>query len=229
MKPNTVGTMALLAALLMYPALGGSASGSGMRQISRGELCVTEGEIEAPGSGQLRVDDSKMRAYTALKTDPVAELRFTYLGPTQEVSKLGSGTVRQQLGLKLRAQDACNLVYVMWRISPESKLVASVKRNPGQRTSAECGNQGYRNIKPQRSIGVPTLSAGSSHLLRAELQQDNLRVFVDQTPVWQGPLGDDALSFNGPVGMRTDNVRLDFEFFADASAPTHLPCVRGDE
>ena len=219
----------LLAAILMYPAYRESGSGSGPQQISRAELCVTEGEIETLDSGQLRVDDSKMRAYSALRTNPVAELRFTYLGPTQEVSKLGSGTVRQQLGLKLRAQDACNLVYVMWRISPESKLVASVKRNPGKHTSAECGNQGYRNIKPQRSIPVPALTVGSSHLLRAETQQDHLRVLVDRTLVWEGSLGDDALSFDGPVGIRTDNVRLAFEFFADASAPGKLPCVRGDE
>jgi hypothetical protein len=181
--------MVVLAAILMYPAYRGSGSGSGPRQISRAELCVTEGEIEA----------------------------------------LGPGAVRQQLGLKLRAQDECNLVYVMWRISPESKLVASVKRNPGKHTSAECGNQGYRNIKPQRFIPVPALAVGSSHLLRAEMQQDHLKVLVDRTLVWEGSLGNDALSFDGPVGMRTDNARLAFEFFADPSAPSKLPCVRGDE
>ena len=222
-------TTALLAAILMYPAYQGSAFGSGPRQISRGELCVTEGEIETQGSGQLRVDDSKMRAYAAFRTSPVAELRFTYLGPTGEMSKLGSGTVRQQLGLKLRAQDACNLVYVMWRISPESKLVASVKRNPGKSTSAECGNQGYRNVKPQRSIPVPALTPGSSHLLRAEMQEDHLNVLVDRTLVWEGSVGNDPLSFSGPVGMRTDNVRLTFEFLADASTPIKVPCVRGNE
>ncbi len=52
---------------------------------------------------------------------------------------------------------------------------------------------------------------------------------MDRTLVWEGSLGDDALSFDGPVGMRTDNVRLAFEFFADASTPSKLPCVRGDE
>jgi hypothetical protein len=222
-------TTVLLAAILMYPAYQGNGFGSGPRQISRGELCVTEGEIEAQGSGQLRVDDSKMRAYTAFRTSQVAELRFRYVGPTEEMSKLGSGTVRQQFGLKLRAQDACNLVYVMWRISPESKLVASVKRNPGKQTSAECGNQGYRNVKPQRSIPVPAITPGSSHLLRAEMQEDHLSVLVDRTVVWEGSLGNDALSFNGPVGMRTDNVRLTFEFFADPSTAIKLPCVRGNE
>src|SRR6266478_3127013 len=148
----TMIRMVVLAAILMYPAYRGSGSGSGPQQISRAELCVTEGEIEALDSGQLRVDDSKMRAYSALRTNPVAELRFTYLGPTQEVSKLGSGTVRQQIGLKLRAQDACNLVYVMWRIHPEARIVVSVKRNPGKHASRECGNAGYRNLKPRAGV-----------------------------------------------------------------------------
>lgn len=222
-------TTVLLVAILMYPVYRGSAFGAAPRQISRGELCVTEGEIEAQGPGQLGVNASKMRAYAAFRTNPVVELRFKYLGPTDETSKLGSGAVRQQLGLKLRAQNACNLVYAMWRISPESKLVVSIKRNPGQQTSAECGNRGYRNIKPQRSTPVPAVTAGSSHVLRAELQEDHLNVFADRTLVWEGSLGNDALTFNGPVGMRTDNVRMTFEFFADASAPIKLPCVRGNE
>ena len=117
----------------------------------------------------------------------------------------------------------------MWRISPESKLVTSVKRNPGKQTLAECGNQGYRNLRPQRSIPVPALTPGSSHLLRAEMQEDHLSVLVDRILVWEGSVGNDPLSLDGPVGMRTDNVRLTFEFFADPSAPTKLPCVRGNE
>ena len=50
----------------------------------------------------------------------------------------------------------------MWRIEPESKLVVSVKSNPGQHTSAECGNRGYRNIKPRRSTPVPVLHSGDT-------------------------------------------------------------------
>jgi hypothetical protein len=54
----------------------------------------------------------------------------------------------------------------MWRIEPESELVVSVKSNPGQHTSAECGNRGYRNIK---SRPVPVLRSGHTHDLRAEI------------------------------------------------------------
>jgi hypothetical protein len=91
-------------------------------------------------------------------------------------ARLGSGELRRQFGLKLRAQDACNLVYAMWRIVPQSKLVVSVKSNPGQHSSAECGNRGYRNIKPRRSIPVPILRSGDAHDLRAEMNGEEMKV-----------------------------------------------------
>ena len=106
---------------------------------------------------------SKMRAYLNAFTAQLVEARFTYLGPTGNEARLGSGELRRQFGLKLRAQDACNLVYAMWRIEPESKLVVSVKSNPGQQTSSQCGNRGYRNVKPRRSTPVPALRSGDSH------------------------------------------------------------------
>jgi hypothetical protein len=87
----------------------------------------------------------------------LVEAHFTLLGSTGNEAMLGSGELRRQFGLKLRAQDVCNLVYAMWRIEPESKLVVSVKSNPGQHTSAECANRGYRNIKPRHSTPVPVL------------------------------------------------------------------------
>ena len=65
-----------------------------------------------------------------------AEARFKYLGPTSQEARLGSGESRRQFGLRLRAQDPCNLVYAMWRIEPEPMLVVSVKRNPGMHSSA---------------------------------------------------------------------------------------------
>jgi len=119
-----------------------------------------------------------------------------------------------QFGLKLRAQDACNLVYAMWRIAPESQLVVSVKSNPGQHTSAECANHGYQNIKPVRSKPVPTLGPGSNHWIRAQMNGAELTVFVDNSPVWEGSVPTVALGFNGPVGVRSDNARLQLELHA---------------
>src|SRR6202012_4890325 len=121
-----------------------------------------------PGQ-RLAVDFAKMRAYVNAYTPPLAQARFTYLGATPNEAPLASGEMRRQFGLKLRAQDACNLVYAMWRIEPESKLVVSVKTNPGQHTSAQCGNRGYQNIKPRRSTPIPVQTPGSTHTLRAQM------------------------------------------------------------
>jgi hypothetical protein len=202
-----------------------------MLTINRDMLCVTEGEITSAPDAKLSVATTKMRAYVNRDTEQTVASHFTYLGPTQEVAKLGSGQVRQQFGLKLRAQDPCNLVYVMWRIAPESKLVVSLKLNAGQHTSAECGNRGYTNIKPARSSPVPLLQPGSTHSLSAQLRGDSLAVTVDGAGVWQGTLGPSALALNGPVGMRSDNVRLETQLrvaIPPGAQPAHvLPCKSG--
>jgi hypothetical protein len=99
----------------------------------------------------------------------------------------------------------------VWRIAPESKLVVSVKSNPGQHTSAACANRGYRNIKPLRSGPVPTLHAGDAHTHRAELHKTEMKIFVDNSLVWEGPVGADARVFDGPAGIRSDNARLQIE------------------
>ena len=189
--------------------------GMALAAVARSQLCVTEGAIEQSGAERhWSVSVSKMRAYVNNVTEPVVEARFRYLGPTANEVPLGSGALRRQFGLKLRAQDACNLVYAMWRIEPESKLVVSVKSNPGQRTSAQCGNRGYRNIKPRRSVPVPALSAGGEHTLRAEMNGEQMRVFADNELVWDGSVAPDALGFDGPVGIRSDNAHLEIELLA---------------
>src|SRR5579862_939257 len=106
------------------------------------DLCVTEGKVAALGTSGLAVDSPKMRAFLDRATGQTIEARFKYLGATARESPLGSGQIRRQFGLKLKAQDACNLLYAMWRIEPEAKLVVSVKTNPDEHSSAECGNRG---------------------------------------------------------------------------------------
>jgi len=181
-------------------------------RVSGADLCVTEGTIDAgPSSSFFTVDAPKMRAYVNAKPVQSIEARFTYLGATSHDVALGSGTMRRQFGLKLRAQDACNLVYAMWRIEPESKLVVSIKENPGQHLSAECGNRGYRNIKPQRATPTPKLRPGDAHTLRAELTSSAMIISIDETLAWQGPLGFDVLKWDERVGIRSDNVRVQFD------------------
>jgi hypothetical protein len=225
----------LVASLSAVPLFGGNESR--LRQIPRSALCVTEGALEeSSGQGfsadlRLSVNVPKMRAYVNHFTTQTVALNFAYLGPTATESALGSGEIRRQLGLKLRAQDPCNLVYAMWRFEPESGIVVSVKSNPGQRTSPECANRGYRNIKPRRSAPAPLLHPGDTHTLRAEMDADFLRVFADGAVVWEGQLGAEVSNLNGPVGIRSDNVRLRLGLEAGEPAGVHpeyvVACTSG--
>jgi hypothetical protein len=197
--------------------------------VSRANLCVTEGTIEELPGRRLSVSVPKMRAYVNAYTQPVAEVRFTYLGSTGNEAPLASGEMRRQFGLKLHAQDACNLVYAMWRIEPESKLVVSVKSNPGEHTSTQCGNRGYQNIKPRRSVPVPTLRSGDTHVLRAQMNGAEMQVFADNSLVWEGSVGQDALAFDGPVGIRSDNARLQIDLRTGKPLTDKAPGCRGEE
>jgi hypothetical protein len=176
--------------------------------ISQDHLCVTEGAVERASHNRLSVETMKMRAYVHGWTAQSLHARFTYVGPTAQESELGSGEVRRQFGLKLRAQNACNLVYVMWRFEPDSRIVVSVKRNPGQATSSECGNRGYQNIKPRQARVTPLVRPGDKHDLAAIMRGTELTVTVDGRQVWEGDAGPEAADLNGPVGIRSDNVRL---------------------
>jgi hypothetical protein len=189
--------------------------------VDRGSLCITEGEIAATPTNRLSVESTKMRAYVNRWSSDAIEARFTYLGGTAQESALGSGEIRRQFGLKLRAQNACNLVYAMWRIEPESKVVVSIKKNPGQTTSSECGNRGYQNIKPTHAAPVPAPQPGETHTLSAELHGESLEVLVDRRPVWEGTLGPEASDLAGPVGIRSDNVRLAFALAAGVPPGMH--------
>jgi hypothetical protein len=203
------GTLAILAFAQTRP--------SALAPVSKAMLCVTEGKLSEAAPSTLSVAAPKMRAYVNANTLAEAQLRFTYLGPTDKDIPLGSGEMRRQFGLKLLAQDACNLVYVMWRFEPQSKIVVSVKSNPGQHTSAECGNRGYTNVKPRRGLRVPAISVGSSHTLQAMLGGEDLRVVADGAAVWEGSIGGDASRLKGPVGIRSDNARLNFHLMTAAA------------
>lgn len=201
--------------------------------VSRGNLCVTEGAIEDLPGGQMSVRVPKMRAYLNARTPQFVEVHFTYLGSTGNEARLGSGELRRQFGLKLRAQNACNLVYAMWRIEPDSKLVISVKSNPGQQSSSQCGNRGYRNIKPRYSAGIPALRSGDTHTLAAEMDGIEMKAFIDNALVWEGSVGPEALGFDGPVGIRSDNARLQLEISSgqplQAQPGQPPPCRSGAE
>lgn len=190
-------------------------------------LCVTSGKVESAGS-MLHVDASGMRAVLPLRETPTsAELSFVYGGASAESAPLANGEERRQIGLKLRAQDTCNLVYVMWRLDPTPGVFVSVKHNPGAATHAECGDRGYINL-PASRVPIPAVGPGERHRLRAELSGRHLRVFADDELAWEDDLPAEALAFDGPPGIRSDNVRFDFELRADARAPPGGVCPPED-
>jgi len=178
-------------------------------------LNVTDGEITRAAEGRLEVRSKEMRA--TLKSESLQNItvRFTYLGPTREVSRLGSGEIRHQFGLKLKAQDTCNLVYVMWHFDDNDNRVAvSVKYNPGQQTHQQCLDHGYINNIPAKNykLAAPTVKAGEPHVLGASLDGRKLSVMADNQVVWEGVLPEIVLSFRGPVGFRSDNAHVVFDY-----------------
>jgi hypothetical protein len=194
------------------------ANAEALRRIASTDLCVTLGAVAVLPDDRLSVTVAKMRAVARVPTAPAAHLRFTYLGRSKRTSVLGSGEIRAQFGLKLRAQDSCNVVYVMWRFEPESKLVVSIKHNPGMRMHAQCGTAGYRNIVPDLVRELPPMRPGGAHSLHADMQGRALSVRVDGAEIWRGDVGSQALSIDGPVGVRSDNVRVEFALDAAAAA-----------
>jgi len=202
-------------------------AGAPLSPVERGQLCVTTGEVAATDSG-LRIEGPEVRAFVRRPPGRAAEIRFSYGGPSAQTQRLASGELRRQFGIKLRAADTCNLVYAMWHFAPEPGLAVLVKSNPGKHTHAECGAHGYLSVPPTWSRRVAAPEPGTRHVLRAELDGRELQVSVDGASAWKGTLPGEGFAFEGPVGLRSDNARLDFTFAAEpaeGSQPT--PCPRG--
>ncbi|MFN0247674.1 MAG: hypothetical protein ACKV2T_12380 [Kofleriaceae bacterium] len=185
------------------------------------QLCVTDGDV-VPSGERASVREPATRGYLAGSTGEAATLAFTYRGRSHSVVALASGDTRTQLGVKLRAQDSCNVIYVMWRVEPKSEIVVQVKRNAA-RTHDECGNAGYTRVRPTfrerlPALGVPAWTPAGSrdtadhhdHELRAAIVGDELEVFADTKLIWRGALPAAARDLRGPAGFRTDNVDIDF-------------------
>jgi hypothetical protein len=221
--------VALLACALVVC---GSASADELARAPAVRWRVKRGHIAALSDGRARVREPKMRAVVDASDGSEAELRFTVLGPSDGAAPLASGELRRQVGIKLRAADGCNLLYVMWRVEPKAQLVVSVKRNPGQRTHRECGARGYRNLVARAGVQpAAPLAVNVEHRLHAKLEGRMLRVWADRALAWEGDLGDDALELRGPAGVRSDNLALDLDLLvrATTNAAASTPTVSDDE
>ena len=151
------------------------------------DICVTNGEIRTGPDGRLQIDSPSSRAVLRFRSQPAVEIRFTYLGSSAKSKPLASGELRRQFGIKLRAENTCNLVYAMWHIEPDSRLAVSIKRNPGMSTQEQCHAGGYINL--QQSVDAPPkIVAGQTHTLRAELRGVSLFVSADGVEAGDVPL-----------------------------------------
>lgn len=213
-----------------YPS--GDASSAGGYPIDAEDLCVSLGALQRPPEGGLWVNrDAQLRATLPASGGNQASISFRYLGRTAQEVLLGSGSQRWQLGLKLRAADTCNVVYVMWRFGTPSSVVASVKDNPGQHLHAECENRGYRNLLPLWSLPVREPELASVHELSARIVADVLEVSIDARPVLRAALDGGSVPERGPSGLRSDNVsfeliRFDADVLAAPASGLRAPCER---
>jgi hypothetical protein len=188
--------------------------------VDPADLKLTSGTLVKKSATTFSVEDPSFRAELDAAPRSSAEIAFVYRGPTRQNAPLASGELRRQIGLKLRAKDTCNVVYVMWHIEPSRGIEVSVKSNPGQKTHEECSDRGYTFIKPTWVGGeLGGIQAGSRHTLAATIAGATLRVVADGRPAWAGDLPPQAFGFNGPVGVRSDNGIFDVELKASPAEP----------
>lgn len=217
---------ALAAAVLA--GCGATLTDAGSRAVEPSRLVVECGALE-PSVGDravLHVRTPCMRAVLRAGAARSVQLALTYRGPTERAEPLGSGELRRQIGLKLRARDTCNVVYAMWHVEPRGGLHVSVKSNPGKSRHAECRDGGYLNVRPRFVREVPPLVPGARRTLAATLEGRVLTVRVDGIRSWEGELPDEALRFDGPAGFRSDNGVFDVELSTspgDAREPAPAP------
>ena len=171
--------------------------------VRRDALVVTSGRIE--GTEELGFRTPTIRATVGVVARSAIEMDFRYLGPTIETAPFASGEIRRQIGLKLRAHDGCNVLYVMWHIEPQAGLHVSLKANP-ELGSTDCHDHGYQTIAPAWSLAeVRPVTVGETRTLAARIVGAELQVTVDGAPAWRAPLPPLAFAVDGPVGVRSDN------------------------
>ena len=144
--------------------------GAADRAAHGAPAAAASGRGRRPGRGaRAIVDDAATRAILPGTSGNDAELDFVYRGPTDSRARLASGAER--------AQDSCNLLYVMWRVP--ATIVVQLKHNPGIVRHEDCGNRGYASVRPTTSAAIPALVEGEHHVLAARIDRDTLEVTVD--------------------------------------------------
>ena len=191
----------------------------------RSDLRVSLGTISQTTSGYLTVVGPKERAVRTSGKHSQALLRFRYRGPSEKTAPLDSGAVIEQIGLKMRAMNTCNLLYIMWRIKPTEEIYIAIKRNPGKITYEDCHANGYTVLDrvPLKPLGI-TATTQKTHRLGASVTETAGRyageVTIDGRRVWTGNIDAKLISqIHGPVGIRSDNGSFIFKLFVTDAEP----------
>jgi len=149
MRESLAGPIMLaLTTLAVCPAADPAGSAPPLQAVTREGLCVTNGVVSMLPGGRLAVDSASSRAVAQVSEGTSAQVRFRYLGPSAESKPLASGEMRRQIGIKLRAQDTCNIVYIMWHFAPDHLHRGISKTKPLDRavvrTASHDSGPGFR-------------------------------------------------------------------------------------
>ena len=170
-------------------------------------ICLSAGEAHRQ-DGRLLIEAPITRAVVPNADGDRGGVEVELLGLTPKQVPAASGRVLQQVGLRLRMQDACNGIYVMWPLGDSPRIRVMVKHNEGQSRFAECGARGYKIMRPETASDIAPLTVGQPRRLEAALRDDELTVMVDGRIGWKGHVSTDATRLPGYAGFRTDNARV---------------------
>lgn len=206
------------------------------KDIALSDLIITSGAVTNGSSGFFNTSTPVTRA--EIDNDRVqsayAKITFRYNGESDSDIPLSDGTMRRQIGLKLRSKNTCNILYVMWWLEPYENLAVSIKSNPGMMYHSQCGDQGYTSLYADTSANpfppVSSMSDGNYHELSALLKPISdsnpngtkgddfeLIICVDGYEVWRKNIYNLPVDVSGISGFRTDNGNFDFDFDADVN------------
>jgi hypothetical protein len=100
----------------------------------------------------------------------------------------------------------------MWNFDAQ-QIQVSVKNNPGLQTAEQCKDHGYHFTFDNAVTRKPApVTVDRWHSLEAKLDEKHLRVLLDNELMWEGDLTNDQMPFMGPVGLRSDNVHVLFDY-----------------
>jgi hypothetical protein len=201
-------------------------------------------------SGTMRADFHG--TYKKHAEEQQADVTFTFDG---ELPTPGSGSSARQAGVKLKEQDPCNLMYVMYNINPfaggdagRDEISIKVKRNDGADTSVECGASGYTTVKAiklpaSKSVGPdytgrvrlkvavkPPTPGGTYNLcltVWGDSETGSMEKLVDAQCYNLNSIPESQRPvWGGVIGMRTDNVAVSSEW---AIPPSFSALIERDD